>query len=157
MKGEKLPINSKDIKQKLTKDVSLPHKILVDTLGILLIILAGLTGWLPGPGGIPLFLAGLTLLANNHAWARKILAKVTKNGGRVFDLVFKEYRWLVITYDIFAALLLAVAALLIGKTTGNLLRGIAIVLIYLAIGLLLGNKKRLNRLTKRINKIIRNK
>jgi hypothetical protein len=34
-------------------------------------VLAILLGWLPGPGGIPLFLVGLSLLAINHEWAKK--------------------------------------------------------------------------------------
>ena len=71
------------IKEKLVRERSLPHKIAVDVLGILLIIAAGLFGWLPGPGGIPLLLAGLSLLATNHEWARKLLHSLKENGNKI--------------------------------------------------------------------------
>ena len=40
-------------------------------LGILLVIVAPLLGPLPGPGGIPCALAGLTLMMRNSSWARR--------------------------------------------------------------------------------------
>ncbi|TAH33289.1 hypothetical protein EYC58_01515 [Candidatus Saccharibacteria bacterium] len=51
-------------------------------LGFFFIILAGLTGWLPGPGGIPLFLIGIAILATEFTWAKKIR-----------DLVLDGLRW----------------------------------------------------------------
>ena len=40
------------------------------------LVLAGLaTGWLPGPGGIPLVLTGLAVLASEFRWARRLLAR----------------------------------------------------------------------------------
>ncbi len=51
-----------------------------DALGILLLVIALLIGWLPGPGGIPLTIAGLALLAVNHNWARRWLALLVKSG-----------------------------------------------------------------------------
>jgi len=40
-------------------------------LGFLLIIVSPLVGALPGPGGIFVFAAGLTLLLRNSAWVRR--------------------------------------------------------------------------------------
>lgn len=48
------------------------YRIGVAIAGALLIILAGLTGWLPGPGGIPLALLGLAVLASEFAWAHRL-------------------------------------------------------------------------------------
>ncbi|HZI97351.1 MAG TPA: PGPGW domain-containing protein [Actinomycetales bacterium] len=45
----------------------------VGFLGLLLILLAGATGWLPGPGGIPLALIGLAVLASEFEWAQRLL------------------------------------------------------------------------------------
>jgi membrane-bound ClpP family serine protease len=47
--------------------------VVLDVLGVALMILAVLTGWLPGPGGIPLFIIGLSLLAINHEWAERYI------------------------------------------------------------------------------------
>ncbi|MEU0089810.1 PGPGW domain-containing protein [Kribbella sp. NPDC006257] len=52
------------------------YRIGVGVLGGLLIIAAPLTGWLPGPGGIPLFIAGLAVLASEFEWAQRLLYKV---------------------------------------------------------------------------------
>ncbi len=57
-----------------------PHKrILVDVAGFGLIILSLLIGWLPGPGGIPIFLAGLGLLSINNKWAKDLIDYIEKN------------------------------------------------------------------------------
>lgn len=40
--------------------------------GFFFIILAALTGWIPGPGGIPLFLIGIAILSTEFRWAKKI-------------------------------------------------------------------------------------
>jgi len=52
------------------------RKPLVMIVGSLFILAAGLTGWLPGPGGIPLFLIGIAVLATEFAWAKKVQDKV---------------------------------------------------------------------------------
>lgn len=52
------------------------HRIyrgLVGFVGVFLILLAGATGWLPGPGGIPLALLGLAVLASEFEWAQRLL------------------------------------------------------------------------------------
>ena len=48
------------------------RKPIVLTVGMLFVLAAGLTGWLPGPGGIPLFLIGVAILATEYAWAQRL-------------------------------------------------------------------------------------
>jgi len=48
------------------------RKPIVLIIGILFIIAAGLIGWLPGPGGIPLFLIGIAILATEFTWAQRL-------------------------------------------------------------------------------------
>ena len=38
-------------------------------IGLSLILTAGAIGWLPGPGGIPVFLLGVFVLASEFQWA----------------------------------------------------------------------------------------
>lgn len=45
---------------------------IVIVIGFLFVIAAGLTGWIPGPGGIPLFLIGVAILATEYAWAERL-------------------------------------------------------------------------------------
>lgn len=49
------------------------YRIGVGVAGALLMVAAALTGWLPGPGGIPLFLLGLAVWASEFAWAHRLL------------------------------------------------------------------------------------
>jgi len=49
------------------------YRAVVGTVGVLLLLLGALTGWLPGPGGIPLTLLGLAVLASEFHWAHRIL------------------------------------------------------------------------------------
>lgn len=48
-------------------------RIAVGVAGAVLMIAAALTGWLPGPGGIPLFLLGLAVWASEFDWAHGVL------------------------------------------------------------------------------------
>lgn len=48
------------------------RKPLVLVVGSLFILAAAATGWLPGPGGIPLFLIGVAILATEFAWAERV-------------------------------------------------------------------------------------
>ncbi|MGD7707844.1 PGPGW domain-containing protein [Microlunatus sp. Y2014] len=54
------------------------YRVGVAVLGLLLIILAGLTGPFPGPGGIPLLLVGLAVWASEFEWAQHVMLWVKK-------------------------------------------------------------------------------
>ena len=45
---------------------------LVLVVGGLIVLLSGAVGWLPGPGGIPIFLLGIAILASEFTWADRI-------------------------------------------------------------------------------------
>lgn len=49
------------------------YRVLVGVVGALLVLLGLSTGWLPGPGGIPLVLLGLAVLASEFEWAHRLL------------------------------------------------------------------------------------
>ena len=89
--------------------------IIFDSLGILFILLALLTGWLPGPGGIPLFIIGLSMLAVNHAWARRYIHLLRKYADRAGDLVFVANPRIQLFYDLITPILLLVGIILLVK------------------------------------------
>lgn len=62
---------------------SLVYRIGVGVLGALLLILSALTGWLPGPGGIPLFLIGMAVLASEFRWAHRLTVTVLMVARRI--------------------------------------------------------------------------
>ena len=69
------------------------YRFLVGVVGGFLILLGAATGWLPGPGGIPLVLAGLGVLASEFEWARRLLlwAKHRLQDGRAW--LVRQPRW----------------------------------------------------------------
>ena len=125
--------------------------LLTDLAGIGLIILAILTGWIPGPGGIPLFVAGLGLLAINHAWARRLLQRFKAHGLKLAELFFREHPILMAVYD-FVALLLVTAGIIAIINVQGFFKASAIILITLGLGLFLGNRKRLQKITRYFRK-----
>lgn len=54
------------------------YRCVVGFVGVALMVIAALTGWLPGPGGIPLFLIGLAVLASEFEWAHRLLQWVKR-------------------------------------------------------------------------------
>lgn len=115
-------------------------------LGLLLIVCAPLVGWIPGPGGIIIFLAGIAVLASEFDWAESLKAfflqpvpKEIKNRWRPTP------RW-ELTFDITALFLF------VGVGTAGYYGWWAPVL-SLGIGgicLFLFNRERLSRLKKRL-------
>jgi len=51
------------------------YRAAVAVVGGLMVLAGVATGWLPGPGGIPLVLGGLAVLASEFSWARRLLAR----------------------------------------------------------------------------------
>ena len=54
-------------------------RIAVGVIGFALIIAAPLTGWLPGPGGIPLFLTGVAVLSSEFLWAKAVNRRLKRH------------------------------------------------------------------------------
>ena len=58
-----------------------PHQLrvyrgVVAAVGLLLVLLGLATGWLPGPGGIPLILGGLAVWASEFGWAHRLMLRL---------------------------------------------------------------------------------
>jgi len=74
--------------------------IITDMIGVLLLFLVPILGPLPGPGGIPLLLAGFGLLAVNHDWADDAILFVKKHSDDMVEVVFPDKTWAKWTWDI---------------------------------------------------------
>jgi hypothetical protein len=51
------------------------YRCIVAAIGLLLVLLGLATGWLPGPGGIPLILGGLAVWASEFHWAHRLMLR----------------------------------------------------------------------------------
>ena len=122
--------------------------VLLDIVGVLLIIISPLLGWIPGPGGIPLLLAGLSLLAVNHSWAKRWLKQINKRGSDLVELIFVDHTIWKIIYDIVSTLFVFVGIYFIYSHTSNFILSLAIFALLTGLGLFAGNRKRLQRFIK---------
>lgn len=110
------------------------------------LILLGLTlGWLPGPGGIPLVLAGLGLLSVHNHWARRILLYIQENGMKIMNYLFPDNAAARIAHDFIALGLVIGASYLVIFQRSPIAVGIAVSFCALAIVDFLYNRDRLNR------------
>lgn len=124
-------------------------RIATDAAGYLLIIAAALTGWLPGPGGIPLALAGLALLSINNEWARKLREYILQHGGKIVQYIFPKnplFEWL---YDILVVIIFGVVTYLAFKHAAIWQISLATALFFIALAIALLNRDRYNRLKAR--------
>lgn len=121
-------------------------RIGIDAAGYLLIIAAGLTGWLPGPGGIPLFVAGLGLLSINNIWAKDLREYVLKHGGKIVQLIFPKHPIAQWSYDVIAITLFTVSAYLGWKHAAIWQVSVAASAFFVAVFIALMNRERLTRL-----------
>lgn len=124
-------------------------RIGVDILGYLLIIAAGLTGWLPGPGGIPLLILGLSLLATNNQWADRLLKAIQNRGVEISQKVFSDSPKVQWAIDIASVALIAVAVTILNMATKSLAKTTAIILIVSALILLLINRNRIKDIKRK--------
>ncbi len=121
-------------------------RIATDAAGYLLILAGVATGWLPGPGGIPLIVGGLGLLSINNAWAQHLRLTVLRHGGKVIQLLFPRNPWAEWGYDILVALLFALTVVLEIRHASILQVSLGASALFIALFVALTNRDRLNRL-----------
>jgi hypothetical protein len=71
-----------------------------DIAGIGCLLLVPFLGPLPGPGGIPLLLAGFGLLAVNHDWADDAILYVKKHSDSLTKVIFPDRTLIKWSWDI---------------------------------------------------------
>lgn len=124
--------------------------IIFDTLAVLCMIGALLTGWLPGPGGIPLFLAGLGLLAINHEWAERYIDLLREYADKLGDLIFRPR--LRGFFDLLAPTLLIWGIYILLDLFPPWTKAMGIFLISMGVLVFFGNRDRWNRLKNKFRK-----
>lgn len=126
--------------------------IILDALGLVLMLLALATGWLPGPGGIPLFIVGLSLLAINHEWAERYIDLLKKYADKLGDLVFVDMPLVQATYDVLGPLFIATGLYFAWLHAALWHISAAVFCVCFGLLLLLGNRKRWTRLKTKLKR-----
>lgn len=126
--------------------------LIFDLIGVAFMILAILTGWLPGPGGIPLFIIGFSILAIHHEWAQEYIDKIKDYIEQLGKTVFTEDKEVQLAYDIICPLLVAGGAYLLWLHNAVWQISVGIVLVVTGITVLAGNRKRFHNFKRRFKK-----
>lgn len=136
----------------------MPHKIserpfykrlLTDIAGFGLIIVAPFIGMLPGPGGVPLFFAGLGLIANNHTWAKNILNMLEKKRELITTQILLNNPAISRGIDVLCTILILSASYVAATTESFIVRGIFLGFISFSLIILFSNQKRIERIIAR--------
>lgn len=127
-------------------------RILTDTAGYLLIVAGIALGWLPGPGGLPLVLAGLGLLSINNDWARRLRDYIVKNGGEYLKKLFPDNKYIQAAYDLIAILLVLLVAALIWGQRPMWQVMLASICFFIALVIAGMNRDRLTRIKSSVSK-----
>jgi hypothetical protein len=114
----------------------------LDSLGVCFMVAALLTGWLPGPGGVPLFIIGLSLLGINHTWAKRYIDLIRRYTDRISDVIFSKDRSQRNNIDGIGPLLTAIGALLVYRHAAVWQTSVGISVLCTGLVLLLGNRSR---------------
>jgi len=124
-------------------------RIITDVAGYGLILLSAAIGWLPGPGGIPLLIAGLGLLSINNAWAERLRTYLLTHGGTLVALVFPPIPFVQWLYDGLVALLLLVVTVLLYRHQAKWQVSLAIAGFFIALAIAFLNRGRLERFKRK--------
>lgn len=121
--------------------------ILFDTLAVLCFIGVALFGWLPGPGGIPLFLLGLSFLAVNHEWAERWLETAKHKGVTFKKWLFPNKTWVKNLYDLLSIAVMTGGVYVLFAYNHRLMEAGAVAIIIFSLFVFLLNRDRSDRLS----------
>ena len=131
---------------------SLFKVILTDLAGVGCLLLVPFLGPLPGPGGIPLILAGFGFLAVNHDWADNAIHYVKKHSESLQSIIFPDKPAIKLAWDIFAIVLFAGGLWLNIAVEQWLLKGLSIGTVASASTIFMLNRNRLSWLDKQLRR-----
>jgi membrane protease YdiL (CAAX protease family) len=127
---------------------SLWKVIATDFAGVIFILLVPFLGPLPGPGGIPLLLAGFGLLAINHDWADGVIVYIKKRSESLRNILFPRVAWVELAWDIAAIILISGGVWLNFVATNWPTTGMSIAIMATAMTVFVLNRDRITRLEK---------
>lgn len=120
-----------------------------DILGVICILLAFLLGPLPGPGGIPLLIAGLSLLSIHNPWAKNLLDYARKHSTSFRAILFPRKKHIELLWDCTAFVLIGVWITVLLIDISSFAKAISTVLLTSSIVILVCNRSRIDKILKK--------
>lgn len=131
--------------------------LIVDIIGFALIMIAPFLGWLPGPGGIPLLILGLSLLATNHEWAERLMARVKDKVAQANKQVTEASPATKWGIDIMSIVFIAGGVLLMTQFTKSIIVTSGVSFLIAAVIMLASNQNRYKKAWNKFSKKHKNK
>ncbi len=123
--------------------------IFFDTLALLCLLGFIPVSFIPGPGGLPLLIAGLALLGINHEWARRWL-ETTKHKGVTFKkYLFPNNAWVKAFYDLCTILLVSGGIYVAFLNFNRYFRGVGAMMFCIGLTIFFFNRDRLDTFSQR--------
>jgi hypothetical protein len=126
--------------------------IITDAAGVGCLLLVPVLGPLPGPGGIPLILAGFGFLAVNHDWADNAIRYVKKNSDNLLKTFFPDRPMIKWAWDVFSIIVLGLGLWLNLTAEWWLLKGLSYGVMASASTIFMLNRQRLDWLDKQLRR-----
>ena len=126
--------------------------VLYDLMGIVCLALVPFLGPLPGPGGIPLILAGFGFLAVNHDWADDAIHYVKQHSEDLLKQFFPNKPLIKWSWDIFCLLIFSVGLYLNLTQEWWLLKGLSYAVMAGSSTIFMMNRGRLDWLDRQLRR-----
>ena len=123
-------------------------RIIYDIVGLFLVILSPFLGAIPGPGGLLVFFAGLSILAIHNDWAKQLLSWAKANMTSLVDIIFANTKQMKIVNDCIGVGLIILTIVLAISLSVPLRYGIPVATGCMGIFWLLRNRERYKRFRK---------
>lgn len=120
--------------------------ILFDSLAVLCFIGVVLFGWLPGPGGIPLLILGLSFLAVNHDWAERWIETVKYRGKTIKTIIFPNNPAIRHTYDAVATITIGLGLYIAFTSVNRIIIAVGTILVTSSLVVILFNRDRFDKI-----------
>lgn len=131
---------------------SFVKRVAIDIAGFGLMVASLLLSPLPGPGGIPLFLAGLGILALNYDWAENLLKNFEKKRLKLVEKYLVTNKKVSRAIDIACLGIIVAAIFLFVHQDHIIFKILSIASGSISLFVIVSNQKRLDRLFARFQK-----
>lgn len=136
----------KRIKKKHVKRIG------IDIAGFGLIIISPFVSLLPGPGGLPVFIAGLGILSLNYKWARRLLQNFEQKYKNFVDKYLVSNKKIARLIDLLCLVIIITGVIIVINSNHLIFKGLGIGLVSFSVLILVSNQKRLDRFVKKLKK-----
>lgn len=127
-------------------------RIGADFLGFGLIIVAPFAGLLPGPGGIPMFLAGLAILATNYDWAKNLVDNFENRYEKFVENYLTNNKKVSRSIDLLSLMSALLGVFVFINSEATLFKYLGISMVSFSFFIIISNQKRLEKIIKKFKK-----